>query len=177
MFDPKNNLVAAACGGSLVMILTYAVTYVQNGEGRFWLSLLLGAGVLAGLYLLLLFHGLHFAAMLDSWERENPDFEKKAPAMVRGGDGFHKSAMVYFFPEYLVMVFRQGKAAGTRRVNKTEVIQLLFGKEDTELILQGTNAILSFDWGEEEEESRLLADWAGYDRREKQNPQENNTNT
>lgn len=160
MPDPKNNLILAAAGGSLAMILTYAVTFMTAGEGDFWIALILGALVMLGGYLVLFFHGLRFAAALDRYEKDAPAYGYKAPALVRGADGLHKNAMVYFFPERLTMVFRKGRECVTLSVEKRDVAQVLPGKEDTELILRGARTIFSFDWGEEEEGCKRLLSWA-----------------
>lgn len=160
MPDPKNNLILAAFGGSFVTILTYVLTYVAVGKGDFWCSLILGAAVFLILYLVLLLHGLRFAAMLDQYEKDTPVYTHKALAMVRGADGFHKSLMVYFFPDRLELVFRKGGKLSRLSVEKRDVAQVLPGKEDTELILHGAHTIFSFDWGEEEENCKRLLSWA-----------------
>ncbi len=142
------------------MILTYAVTFMTAGEGDFWIALILGALVMLGGYLVLFFHGLRFAAALDRYEKDAPAYGYKAPALVRGADGFHKSLMVYFFPDRLELVFRKGGKLSRLSVEKRDVEQVLPGKEDTELILHGAHTIFSFDWGEEEENGKRLLSWA-----------------
>ena len=112
------------------------------------------------LYLVLLLHGLRFAAMLDQYEKDTPVYTHKALAMVRGADGFHKSLMVYFFPDRLELVFRKGGNLSRLSVEKRDVAQVLPGKEDTELILRDARVIFSFDWGEEDEGCKYLLSWA-----------------
>ena len=159
------------------MILTYAVTFMTAGEGDFWIALILGALVMLGGYLVLFFHGLRFAAMLDQYEKDTPVYIHKAPALVRGADGFHKSLMVYFFPDRLELVFRKGGKLSRLSVEKRDVAQVLPGKEDTELILHGAHTIFSFDWGEEEENCKRLLSWAERNMVNEKDSQETTTNT
>ena len=155
MMNPKNNLVFAAGVGSLVVILTYAVTYMTAGEGDFWLSLILGAAMLVIFYLIFFFHGLRFAAALDEYEKTASPYDYKAPALVRGWDGLGASGMVYLAPETLILVWRKRGKLQTLCLSRQEIIQIIPGKEDLELLLT-EGRILSLDWGAEEEGTQAL---------------------